>query len=277
VLVILPAFTILSFEYSIVGLVTATFLRFLWLIVLLIKNKTFIFSLEKQILLLKNSLPLILSSFIAGSIPYIDGIIVSNYYDNNTFAIFRYGSRELPISVLLANTFSNAMLPVISKSPETLIVLNDLKNKSLQLIHILFPISIVLIVVSKYLFEFMFNPMFVQSSSIFNVMLLLVIPRLVFPQAILIAKKYQKYTLLASIIEWMSKLILSFILMKIFNIFGIALATFFAFTIEKVVLAFFVFIKLKIKPNIYIPIKWLTFYSALIIITFMFVEYPNLF
>ena len=59
--------------------------------------------------------PLIITSLISGSAQYTDGIIVSAVYrDPAMFAWFRYGAKEFPLVLLLANGLSNAMLPEFS-------------------------------------------------------------------------------------------------------------------------------------------------------------------
>ncbi|MCX7862950.1 MAG: polysaccharide biosynthesis C-terminal domain-containing protein [Bacteroidales bacterium] len=275
VLLSVPAFLYQNLSYSILGLIIITSIRFVWLLFLLLKYFHFIISKSDIVQILKYSLPLILSAFIAGSLPYIDGLLVAKYFDDKTFAIFRYGARELPISVLLANAFSNAMIPIISESKSIAASLRQIKTKSLQMMHVLFPLSILLLVSSYFLFEIAFNPYFRESATIFNVMLLLVIPRMLFPQTILIAKNYQHLTLIASVVEWIVKLLLSIWMMYLWGIFGIAVATFIAFLIEKFVLSLFVFNKLNIGLNRYVSIKWFLFYSLILLATFVIIEHSS--
>lgn len=277
VLLIVPSFIYNDLSYSLWGLLIVTITRFIWLAIIILKNHSFNIDFYEWRIILKNSSPLILSAFIAGSLPYIDGILVASHYDDSIFAIFRYGAREFPISVLLANAFSNAMIPIINSSQSITASLVQIKKKSLQLMHVLFPVSIILLISSYLLFEIAFNPHFLESAKIFNVMLLLVIPRMVFPQTILIAKRYQNLTLIASIIEWVVKLFFSLWMMTFWGIFGIAMATVVAFFVEKIVLAFFVYKRLKILPKHYIPITWFIFYSTILLISFIIIEHTSIF
>ncbi len=275
-LLIVPSFIYNNLSYSLWGLLAITIIRFIWLIFIVSNSHSFNLNFYDWRIILKNSSPLILSAFIAGSLPYIDGILVASYYNDNIFAIFRYGAREFPLSVLLANAFSNAMIPIINSSKSITASLAQIKKKSLQLMHVLFPVSIILLISSYLLFEIAFNPYFRESAKIFNVMLLLIIPRMVFPQTILIAKRYQNLTLIASVVEWGFKLFCSLWMMTFWGIFGIAMATVVAFLVEKIVLAFFVYKQLKIVPKHYIPIKWFIFYSTILIISFIIIEYSNI-
>ena len=54
--------------------------------------------------------PLIISALLGSSAQYIDGILVLNRFDDATFAIFKYGAKEFPMVILLANAFSNSMI-----------------------------------------------------------------------------------------------------------------------------------------------------------------------
>jgi len=271
-IIIIPAFILNDLVYSLWGLLIITLLRLIWLFKTLLKFSIFSLSLNQIKLALKLSRPLILGAFIAGSIPYVDGILVAMHFDDSIFAIYRYGARELPISVLLASAFSNAMIPILNNSTSIIPGIKQLKRQALQLMHVLFPLSIVLMITSFYLFKYIFNPIFIDSAPIFNIMLLLVIPRMVFPQTILLAQGQNKYLLWASIIEFFTKLAFSFILLSTFSIKGIALATVIAFSIEKIILMFFVYKKNQLLPHHYTHMSWFIFYSILTITTYIFIE-----
>jgi len=270
--IIVPAFILNDLVYSLEGLILITLLRLIWLFKTLLKYSIFSLSIYQIKLALKLARPLILGAFIAGSIPYVDGVIVAMHFDDSIFAIYRYGARELPISVLLASAFSNAMIPILNTSHNIIPGIKQLKRQALQLMHVLFPLSIVLMITSFFLFKYIFNPKFIDSAPIFNIMLLLVIPRMVFPQTILMAKGQNKYLLWASIIEFLTKLIFSFILLSYFSIKGIALATVIAFTIEKIILMFFVYKKDRLLPHHYTHMSWFIFYSLLTITAYICIE-----
>jgi len=277
VVVIVPAFIYNNLEYSLLGLLAITVLRLIWLIVVISKYSILKVSWRYIIDALKSARPLILGAFISGSIPYIDGVIVSLNFNDTVFAIFRYGARELPISVLLASAFSNAMIPVINSSRNIIPGVKQLKMQALQLMHLLFPLSIFLLLSSYYIFKYVFNPNFIDSAGIFNVMLLLVIPRMLFPQTILMATHNNRYLLIASVVELISKVVLSLVFLYYFNIIGIAWATVIAFIVEKLVLMYYVYKKNRLVPNHYTSIKWYLFYSILILATYFVVESLQLF
>jgi len=271
-----PIFLGKGLEISLIGLTVVAIIRFIWALALIKNHSEFKFSANFSKTYLNHSSPLILMSLIAGSIPYVDGIIVSHYYDDATFAVYRYGARELPLALLLANALSNAMIPDFTEKDKIKDSLYKLKLNSLRLMHLMFPISIILLFFSKFLYPFLFNEDFITSSTIFNVLLLLVICRLVFPQTILLGNRLNNSLVIASIIEFIIKIVFSLLLIDYYGIIGIALATVFAFFSEKIWLTIIVWKKLRIKPSEYIPIIWITIYGIILITTFIFVEYNNL-
>ena len=101
--------------WSIYGLLAITGIRWIWLIILLRRYAVIKVSVDflKEHLYL--GAPLIITSLISGSSQYIDGIIISSYYqDPGIFAVFRYGAKEFPLVLMLATGLSNAMLPEFS-------------------------------------------------------------------------------------------------------------------------------------------------------------------
>ncbi|MCY7327426.1 MAG: hypothetical protein LH618_02625, partial [Saprospiraceae bacterium] len=62
-----------------------------------------------------------------------------------------------------------------------------MKRKSLWLMHLLFPVTVVLLFVSKPLFPLLFNPDFAASAALFNIYLLLTASRVLLPNAIMLA------------------------------------------------------------------------------------------
>jgi Na+-driven multidrug efflux pump len=58
-----------------------------------------------------------------------------------------------------------------------------------------------------------------------------------------------------------------------YNIVGVALATFVVYVIEKVFLISYLWIKMKIKPSEYIPLKVYGIYSVLLSILFILIDH----
>ena len=259
---------------AIFGLFAITLMRWIWLIILLrrytLMKVSFDFIREQ----LRVGMPLILTFLISGSAQYVDGIIVSaRYEDPGVFAMYRYGAKEFPLVLLLANGLSNALLPRFATREGMREALVTLRAKSEKLMHYLFPVSMVTMLVSRWVFPRLFTPEFRHSADVFMIYLLLIIPRLVFPQTIIIGRKKTNITLIAASIEIAINIPLSLLLIKPYGVVGVALATFIVYSLEKIFLIWYVWKKMKIKPADYIPVvKWII-YSVVLVILFVLVDH----
>jgi O-antigen/teichoic acid export membrane protein len=170
------------------------------------------------------------------------------------------------------NGLSNSMLSEFSTKQKLVDSLKVLKDKSRRLMHILFPMTIVLLFFAKPLYIHLFNPSFSRSADVFVVYLLLIMSRIVFPQTILIGLKKTRIILIASVVELFLNIGLSLMLIPKYNIVGVALATVIVYLVEKIVLVFYNYFKLKIKPKDYIPLGVYFFYSTILIVLFVLLD-----
>ena len=272
VLVILPPVLGYGIRMAIIGLVATSVLRYIWLWILLISNSEINFSFRFVKEHLKLGGTLVAATLFSGSAQFIDGFIVTSKFSNETFAIFRYGARELPLAMLLANALGNAMLSDFAVKEKLQQNLAKLKSSVTKLIHFLFPVTAVLLLISHWAFPVVFNAQFAESATIFNVYLLLVVSRLLLPQTILNGLKLTKPIMYAAFFELIVNVALSLILVSYFGIAGIAIATFIAYLFEKIYLVFIVKTKLNIAVSDYIPVNIYTLYSVGIIVIFIFAE-----
>lgn len=259
--------------YGVWGLVISSAIRFIWMAVLIIKYAKFSVSFQFIKSHISLGMPLIVSTLLSGSAQYIDGLIIANRFDANAFALFRYGAKELPFVVLLAQGLSSAMLPEFANSERFKDNLRALRKKSMRLIQTLFPISIIFLFSSDWLFPRMFNENFGRSSDVFMVYVLLIISRLLFPHTILIGLKKTRVVMVASIIGIVFNVLLSIYMVKLYGLTGVAVATVIIFFLEKAVLILYNYIKLGIKPKEYIPVKLHLAYSAVIIALFVLIDH----
>lgn len=266
------AFTILpiafgyGIEYAVYGIITVAILKLIFSVLLLgIYGKL---QLDTTILMkgLSLSLPLMLSLFVSGSAEYIDGIIVKARFDNVGFAVYRYGAKELPVLLIIANTFSTAMIPALAANLSD--GLSQLKERSTKLMHFFFPLSMALMLASPYLYKYAFNDSFLYSAFIFNIYLLLIIPRVLFPQTILTATQHSKWLVASSVLEIVINVLLSLYLSTIMGLAGIAFGTFIAYLFDKLFLMAVAYTVLRIKPVQYINLSIFAFYNILLIAAF---------
>jgi O-antigen/teichoic acid export membrane protein len=272
-LVALPAILGYGIKMALQGLVLSSVLRYIWLWIILISNGEINYSHTFVKQHLKLGGPLILATFLSGSAQYVDGFIVTTWFDEETFAVFRYGARELPLAMLLANALSNAMLPDFAKADQIKQNLQKLKESVTRLTHILFPITALLLLISHPVFPIIFNPKFAESATIFNIYLLIIISRLLLPQTLLNGMQITKPIMVAALLELMLNIAMSLILVQFFGIAGIAFATFVAYLFEKIYLSVVAKKKLNVSLSEYIPVKIYSIYSATILVIFVLVEY----
>lgn len=270
-LVATPPFLNLPIKYSIIGLTIVALIRFIWAIKLLAVKSYWKFDSKiwKHILIF--SFPLIIASLLMTSARYIDGFIITSRFSQTEYAIFRYGAKELPLIMLLANSLS---LSMISKFASNNIHnhLQTIKKEASKLGLFLFPLSAVLILLSHWLFPVVFNHSFQGSATIFNIYLLLIICRLMFPQTILLGKQMNQQLMIASFFELLINVSLSIWFAKLFGIVGVAYATIIANVFEKIYLSIVVKSKLKISISSYFPWKQNLSMSLLLLIVFYIVE-----
>jgi O-antigen/teichoic acid export membrane protein len=270
--VVYPVIIGLGLVTSIWGLLLITFVRFLWLIFLIRKYAEIKFSwpfIKEHISL---AMPLIISTLLSGSAQYIDGILVSAKFPPENFAIFRFGAKEMPLLVTLASGLNNAMLSQFNSRKRLEDTLLVLKTKSLRLMHILFPISILLLFFSNDIFAAIFTKRFNHSADVFMVYLLLFVSRLLFPHTILIGLKKTKIIMLVSILEIIFNIGLTLLMIPVYGIVGVAVATVIIFLIEKIILIAYNYYKLGIKPTEYISLKWYFAYSVVLVGLFILID-----
>jgi len=261
--------------WSIYGLLLITGFRWIWLIILLRRYTKMEVSFDFMKEHLYLGIPLILTTLISGSGQYTDGVIISAVYrDPAKFALFRYGAKEFPLVLMLANGLNAAMLSEFSTREKMKDSIETLKIKSKKLMHFLFPTTMLMMLIARWIYPLMFRPEFEKSSGIFLVYALLIIPRLVFPQTILIGRKKTHITLIAAVIEIIVNISLSLLMIKWgYKIVGVAVSTFVAYVVSNLYMVIHVWLKMKIKPSEYIPLKVFAIYSFLIGILFILIDH----
>lgn len=272
VLVAIPLILNVEFVYILWAMIAWMSFRMIWLLALLMKYAKFTISIKFIKEHLSIAYPLILSTLLSGSAQYIDGIIVTGFFNEEAFAVFRYGAREFPVVLLMANAFSNAMIPEFSKQKDISTVLFSIKDKTRKFAHLLFPLSIAMLLIANWLFPVIYNDDFAQSAKVFNVYLLLIISRLVFPQTILIGLKKTKIILLAAFVEIVVNVSLSILFVYYFGIIGVAFATIVAYFIEKLFLIIYLQSK-SISLKTYVPLGIYTLYSVVLLLVYVAVDF----
>jgi O-antigen/teichoic acid export membrane protein len=269
--VITPIFLGYSLEMTFQVLLILSLLRFLWAMQILVKNAIFKidFSFLKKYGLL--IFPLLLQVLIGNSAQYIDGLIVqANATSDEAFAIFRWGARELPISLLFVGAVMTAMIPQVAKNQVAGLVL--MKQKTDELSRWLFPLSMVLMLLSPLLFPIAYNADAVESARIFNVYLLILSSRILLPQVIIMSHEKNYFLVFSAIVEIVINVVLSLILVKYYGLVGIAFASVIAYLVDKILLVGYSHFVLNTPVTKYVSIGKYFFYNGLLLASYLVAE-----
>lgn len=246
-------------------LVVATFSRFLYLIWWLYRNGNFTYYSKQAKVFLVFAIPLIFNMLLGSIMDFIDGWFVVRYYDAAYFTVFRYGARELPFSTLLFSGLSAAMIPILIRDGMDTF---DLRRRINRLMHVLFPLSIVGMLISPFIFPWVYSQAFRESAFIFNIYLLIISSRVLMPQTYNFALHQHKVIILSGILEIIVNIILSFWWMQLWGVYGLAFATVAAYFLQKVILICYNFWQNDIPVTRYIDIRYYLIYCVLLFITF---------
>ncbi len=205
------------------------------------------------------SWPLILNVLVGNVVLLFDNWLVGWYYQEEAvFAIFRYGSRELPLATALATALGMAMIPRLTTAPVA--GLAELKSKTRRLMHLLFPVTILLLFLSKPLFPWVFNPSFAASAPLFNIYLLLTASRILLPNAIVLALGQPGLIFRVGLAELAVKIGLGFLFIHWFGLPGLAWSVVLSFWVEKLGLIWFLEKKAGIRTSDWLDLRWYTAY-----------------
>lgn len=268
--VLIPVYAGWEFRWSFVGLAIFAGLKHLWLLVNVWQQGIWQLRPDFVKSWIIISFPLILYAVLGGFNVVFDNWLVNHHFqgDESIFAIFRYGAQELPLTLALTNAFSTAMLPEVAKNLDVSLV--AIKNKSRKLFHLLFPLSIILVLTARWIFPLVFNEAFIASVDIFNVYLLILISRLVFSRPILVGLQANKEVLIISIIELIVNVSASLLLVQHFGLVGIAMGTLIAYTLEKLLLCAYLYLRFGVPVQAYTDLRWFTAYASLLVVAFLF-------
>ncbi len=183
--------------------------------------------------------------------------------DQSKFAVYRYGALELPFALALTNGFGMAMLPEIAKDLNQ--ALHDIREKSLRLFHLLFPVAIVVMLTSRWLFPLAFRDAFADSVPIFNIFLMILITRMMFSRTVLVGLEANSAVLWISVVEIIVFAALCYFWGGIWGLAGIAWATLWTYAVEKALLCAVLYRRFGIGVGAYTHLGWFMAYATLMI------------
>jgi len=249
----------MSISFLLLALVIWGGIRFLYLLVLVIKEGEWSIDTGLIAKFVFFGFPLILHVLLGGGMEYVDGFLVDNFFSREDFATFRYGARELPINTVFISALAAATIPfAVSNLTGTL---SDVKERLTKLMHWLFPISIALMLMSPFLYRMVYGVGFVDSAYVFNVYLLIICSRILLPQVAIYAQHKNTILMYAALVELLVNIVFSLILMRYYGLVGIAFATVIAFLVQKVILILYTKWRLGIPLATYLNKRTYAIYS----------------
>ncbi len=267
----LPLFFRQTLNLAVNLLVILALLKFNYTIILLMKYSTITINTRLIQEFMFKVMPFMFSILLAGSMDYINSFIVVHYFTEADFAVFRYGAKELPIFLIMANSLSNIYSGEIANLNKQGLLnqgLTKLKNSSRRLMYWLFPLAIILLFVSKPMYIALYNNDLVEGYKIFNISLLLIISRLIFPQTVLTGLIKTRAFYLVSTNVLIVNVILAIWFIQLFGISGIAYATAISFLVEKIQLVIYCKIE-GIRFKEYTPVVEYFVFSFLMLVAFV--------
>ncbi len=261
VVVIAPVWLGWDFRWSFVGLLALGAVKHAWLLAYLFGHARPGWNRKVMQQWLVLAAPLIAYALLGGLAQTFDGWLVNYAFegDQSRFAIWRYGARELPFSLAMVGAFNTAFLPILSEDRDA--GLAQMKRQSRWLFHLLFPVTMILLLTSRWWFPWLFSGDFTASVPVFNLFLLIVISRLIFSRTILMALQANTAILFISGVELLINIGLSFALVGPMGLAGIALATVIAFTFEKIMLILLLYRRFGVGLSRYADVRLLLLYS----------------
>ena len=247
-------------EGGIQALVILSGLKFLWTAGLALRLGKFGFDQKMIRSYLIFCAPLMLSNVVSNLMLLFDNWLVGWHFgDPAVFAMYRYGAREFPLAIALVGALGVAMIPLLSTSFTA--GLAELKDKSRRLMHWLFPLTFLLLCVSKPLFPLIFNPDFAASADLFNIYLLTLASRVLLPASILLAKGDSRSIFWVSVMELCVKFILGFLFIQYWGLPGLAFSVVLSYWVEKLGLIWILEKKHGVSTPDWVDRKWYFGYS----------------
>ncbi|MDX1406539.1 MAG: hypothetical protein R3330_00350 [Saprospiraceae bacterium] len=216
------------------------------------------------------ALPLVLHALNSGLMDYVDGWIVSIYFGDEQFALYRYGAKEFPVNALLIGGLLTGLIPMYRGKGG--VDAAGLQLEIRKLIRTLFPVNCALILLSPLLYELVYSADFVLSARIFNIYALTLMSRVVINQVYLYVHHHNWVLSLSTGAEIILNVALSILFMKTMGLLGIPLATVVAYTAHKIFLILYIGTRMEIPLHAYLPVKRYVLYFAVMCLCFLAAE-----
>ena len=137
-----------------------------------------------------------------------------------------------------------------------------MKTKTRRLFHLLFPLTIALLFLTRPLFPLVFNPDFAASAPLFNIYLLLTASRVLLPNTVVLANGRPQAILAVGLAELAVKIALGFLFIRWWGLAGVAWSAVLAFWVEKIGLVWFLEKRLDVRTGRWLDWRWYLAYTV---------------
>jgi len=194
--------------------------------------------------------------------------MVGYFFDGSAaeFAIYRYGARELPLLAALTGAVASGVIPFLARDLKA--GSEHLKKEARQLYHLLFPVSIVLLLTSRWWFVWVFAATYAPSIVLFNTFLLLTPVHLIFARTVLVARQDTRWVPLFALGSMALNIIFCLLMTPVLGMPGIALSGVLAFGLEKAGLVIYLWRWHGVPWSVYTDLRWWWGYTLLLLIAF---------
>jgi hypothetical protein len=198
----------------------------------------------------------------------VDGFLVKSFFDEEgSFALYRYGAREIPLAALLMTSLGQAYLPLFKENFSVYKHQYVERNRRLQ--HYLFPLYAALLIGSNFLFNVLYGGRFVEAVLIFDLMILLICLRFINTNAILVALGEEKALFSISWQEVIVNVVVSLCLLPAWGLAGIVVGTLVANLFEKIRSVLYLQKKKGLTWHDYMPSGTYWLYTLLLLTIFL--------
>ncbi len=173
-------------------------------------------------------LPLYAVELLGNSYTYIAGFIISGYFGENDYAIYKNGSMELPLIGTIYATISTIMMADMSMNiqAKNYVAVAESKRKIISTTAVvIFPLALFFMFFSKEFITIYFSEKYLESAKVFIVFCFALLIRIQNYSDVLIILRKSKYVLYSFFVFMFLNIILNIVLSKTFGILGCAVAT----------------------------------------------------
>lgn len=191
----------------------------------------------------------------------IIGILVELYGSGPQLALYRYGSREIPLLMLLTSAAGRALTPVVAGAatagnlPQALAAV---RAQARQIVLLGTAASLPLVLLGPWLYGLVYGPAFSTAGLLFSVFQLLAATRMVLIWPVLNGLRMHRAQLAAAVVEAATGLALGLVLVPVYGAFGAIAALIAALSIEKTVQVVWLYRQYGVGMGLYMPVRlWL--------------------